>query len=120
MYTVGFEDNCVVLQEKLFSGRVHIFFVLPLKLAKLGVHDALLDADKLHCEARAYFLDVSTLLSLNHVAVVSEEYEVTLIVHGDDTPPVEVRGLREQRGQRTTNSQSKAGGKVVEDQLGRV
>ena len=74
---------------------------------------------QLQSEAGSYLLQACPrTVFVELVAVVAEENEVSLVVHGDDSTSLQVGHLREQRGQHASDSVSKHRVEVVHDQFG--
>ncbi len=73
---------------------------------------------QLESESRPAFLQICSLaVGRELVAVVAEEDEVALVVHGDHSPSVEVRRLWEQGCQHTPNAVTRHRVEVVQDKL---
>lgn len=89
----------------MLSVYAHAGFVYEFVLSEFAVKRAQLELVQLEGEPWAHFLEVcSRAIGEELVAVVSEEYEVSLVVESHDLPPVEVRVLREQCCQHATYS----------------
>ena len=73
---------------------------------------------QLQCESWPYLLQISSLPVLRElIPVVSEEYEISLVMECDHCPAHEVRRLREQSSKHPADSVTGHGVEVVQDQL---
>jgi len=57
---------------------------------------------------------------LEHISVVTEKEEVSLVVQRDDSPAFELRALREERGEESADPPADLRVEVLEDELGEV
>ena len=55
---------------------------------------------------------------ISTVPVMSEEYVVSLVMKGTDSPTMELWVMRKQCGKQTTNTVTQSGVKIVENHLG--
>ena len=63
-------------------------------------------------------MHVDSLVALSkNVSMMSEKYEISLIVECNDSPSLKLRILREERCKQTTNLDTDFGVKIVEYQL---
>jgi len=82
------------------------------------IQGAQLQTVQFQCEPRSNFLQRrATSILVELVAMVTEEYKVTLIVHGDHAPAPKVWDLREEGGQHSADAAAKLCVEVIHDEL---
>lgn len=107
-------------QEELLAAAVHLAFVDPLQLARLGVEGALLQPAELQGEAGPQLLQPALLLAVEDVAVVPHEDVVPLVMEGDHPAAAETRLLVEEAAEHAADPQPQPGAEVVHHDLGLV
>lgn len=102
-----------MLNMKLLLVLVHRTSVLPLGF----LLDTPLQTSQSQRELRTQLLQTYSLLVLEHISVASEKDPVTLVVKSDHLTTHKLGLLGEQGLEKSSDSLTESGGKVVEDKL---